>query len=203
MLDGVRWGGRSAALMAFATAAVMVGLIASLAGGGMPPPIVLDVLSVGAAAGALIVVVIAYAGVVWSAWGQAGRALALSGMTLVLAGDAFQAVATRATGDTALMWAVAFAIRDGVGNTLFYVSLIVLGALLWSSHRWVGGLAVANGLLGFVALAVADRIGVPPHLNFLLLVVWFVVIGVAWWRAPSTDSPTERGAIKGEAATPA
>ena len=179
--------GRSASVAAFVAAAALVGLIVSLAGGSMPEPIVLDLLSVGTAAGALVVLVLAYASVAPSPWAQAGRALAVSGMTLVLAGDAFQAVATRASGDQALLWSVAFAIRDGVGNGLFYASLILVGALLWPQLRWAGGLAVANGILGYLAMLFADRLGLPPHLNFLLLVVWFVVLGVTWWRAPATQ----------------
>jgi hypothetical protein len=46
------------------------------------------------------------------------------------AGDAFQAVALRGVGDAGLLWAVSFALRDGIGNGQFFASLLVLGALL-------------------------------------------------------------------------
>ncbi|MGH2393197.1 MAG: hypothetical protein ACRDGH_06825 [Candidatus Limnocylindria bacterium] len=186
-MDTTQWGGRSTSLVAFAAAAILTGLIISLSGGGMPPPAVLDALSVGTAASALVVVVMAYAGLVASPWVQAGRALALSGMTLVLAGDGLQAVATRGSADSGLLWAISFAIRDGIGNGLFFASLLILGAILWSRHRWLGGLAMVNGLLGYLELAFAARLGLPPHLNFTLLVVWFVILGVVWWRVPSIE----------------
>ena len=201
-MDSDRWGGRSSALVAFGAAAVLSALIVSLAAGGMPPATVLDALSVGTAASALVVVIMAYSGLAPNAWGQAGRALALSGMTLVLVGDGLQAVATRATSDSGLLWAMSFAIRDGIGNGLFFASLLVLGALLWSNHRWIGGLALANGVLGYLEMAFAAQLGLPPHLNFLLLVVWFVILGVVWWRGGSTERrerptglPTEASAI--------
>ena len=184
MVEMVQWGGRSTALMAFGAAAILTGLIASLAGGGMPSPALLDALSIGTAASALIVVILAYAGAATSAWGQAGRALALAGMTLVLAGDAFQMVALRGGPDSGVLWAVSFAIRDGIGNGLFFASLLVLGVFLWDRHRWLGGLAMANGVLGYLEMAFAARLGLPPHLNFMLLVVWFVALGAVWWRAP-------------------
>jgi hypothetical protein len=183
----MQWGGRSTALVALGAAAILTGLIISLSGGGMPPPAVLDALSIGTAASALVVVVMAYAGLVAGPWVQAGRALALSGMTLVLAGDGLQAVATRGGSDSGLLWAISFAIRDGIGNGLFFASLLILGALLWSRHRWLGGLAMANGVLGYLELAFAARLGLPPHLNFTLLVVWFVILGVVWWRVPSIE----------------
>ena len=182
------WTSRSTSLAAFVTAAILGGLIVSLASGVMPSPVVLDALSIGTAAGSLIVLMLAYATTTPSAWSQAGRALGLSGLTLVLAGDALQAVATRATSDSALLWSVSFAMRDGIGNGLFYASLLVVGTLLWPMHRWVGGLAFANGLLGYLAMAFAARLGLPPHLNFMLMVVWFVALGVAWWRAPAADA---------------
>jgi len=198
-VDITQWGGRSTALVAFAAAAILTGLIISLSGGGMPPPAVLDALSIGSAASALVVVIMAYAGLVASPWGQAGRALALSGMTLVLAGDGLQAVATRGSSDSGLLWAISFAIRDGIGNGLFFASLLILGALLWSRHRWLGGLAMANGVLGYLELAFAARLGLPPHLNFTLLVVWFVILGVVWWRAAAPERRSAADTLPNEA----
>lgn len=69
----------------------------------MPAAVMLDALSVGTAASSLVVVALAYAGVAATAWGQAGRALALSGMSLVLAGDAFQMVALRGGTESGLL----------------------------------------------------------------------------------------------------
>lgn len=192
-MDKMQWGGRSMALVAFGAAAILTGLIISLSGGGMPPPAVLDALSIGTAASAMVVVVMAYGGLVASPWVQAGRALALSGMTLVLAGDGLQAVATRGNPDSGLLWAISFAIRDGIGNGLFFASLMILGALLWPRHRWLGGLAMANAVLGYLELAFAARLGLPPHLNFTLLVVWFVILGVVWWRIPLLARPEGTG----------
>jgi hypothetical protein len=194
-VETIQWGRRSTAVVAFAAAAVLIGLIISLSGGGMPPPAVLDALSIGSAGSAMVVVIMVYAGFA-GPWGQAGRALALSGMTLVLAGDGLQAVATRGSADAGLLWALSFAIRDGIGNGLFFASLLVLGALLWPRHRWLAGLAISNGVLGYLEMAFASRLGVPPHINFLLLVVWFVALGVVWWRTPAperrnTAMPTE------------
>jgi hypothetical protein len=197
-VDITQWGGRSTAVVAFAAAAILIGLIFSLSGGGMPPPGVLDALSIGTAASALVVVIMAYAGLT-SPWGQAGRALLLSGMTLVLAGDAFQAVATRGGADSGLLWAISFAIRDGIGNGLFFASLLVLGALLWPRHRWLAGLAMANGMLGYLEMAFAARLGLPPHLNFLLLVVWFIALGVVWWRVPAAEGRTGSQRLPNEA----
>jgi hypothetical protein len=199
----MQWGGRSTALVALGAAAILTGLIISLSGGGMPPPAVLDALSIGTAASALVVVVTAYAGLVPSPWVQAGRALALSGMTLVLAGDGLQAVATRGSSDSGLLWAISFAIRDGIGNGLFFASLLILGALLWSRHRWLGGLAMANGVLGYLELAFAARLGLPPHLNFTLLVVWFVILGVVWWRVPSVERQEGKSGLRTEASVSA
>lgn len=186
--------GRLMSVAAFGAAAVLIGLIISLAGGNALEPAALDALSIGTAAGALVVIVLAYAGVAASAWSQAGRALAVSGLTLVLAGDALQAVATRASSDSAMLWSVAFVTRDGIGNGLFYASLIILGALLSSQHRWVGALAIANGVLGYLAMAFAAGVGLPPHLNFMLLAVWFLVLGVVWWRAPASPTRTAEAA---------
>jgi len=202
-VDITQWGGRSTALVAFAAAAILTGLIISLSGGGMPPPAVLDALSIGSAASALVVVIMAYAGLVASPWGQAGRALALSGMTLVLAGDGLQAVATRGSSDSGLLWAISFAIRDGIGNGLFFASLLILGAILWSRHGWLGGLAMANGVLGYLELAFAARLGLPPHLNFLLLVAWFVILGVVWWRVPSVERRVGTSGLPTEASVSA
>jgi hypothetical protein len=52
---------------------------------------------------------------------------------------------------------------------------------------------MANGALGYLAMVFADRLGLPPHLNFLLLIAWFILLGVEWWRAAAGE-PRERRA---------
>jgi hypothetical protein len=200
MMEQIRWGGRSRAIAAAAAAAFMIGLIAVMASGGMPAPGVLDALSVGTAAGALVVVTLAFAGLRAGAWGQVGRALAMTGLTLVLAGDALQAVALRADEGSGLLWAVSFTLRDRIGNGLFFASLVVLGMLQWRMHRWLGGLAAANGVLGYLEMAFAARLGLPPHFNFMLLVVWFGLLAVVWWRAPYAGRRSERWPAEANAA---
>jgi len=51
--------------------------------------------------------------------------------------------ARRNSSDAALLWSISFAIRDGIGNGLFYGSLLVLGAPLWA-RNCTTGLALAN-----------------------------------------------------------
>jgi hypothetical protein len=118
-------------------------------------------------------------------------------MTLVLAGDALQHVffhsLPAADPSKGAIWAMGFALRDWLGNGLFYASLILLGGLLvgegrrWAGEgrRWLGVLAIANGVLGYLDLAFAPALGLPPHTNFLLLVAWEVVLGFTWWRKAS------------------
>ncbi|HEX6483045.1 MAG TPA: hypothetical protein VF043_29730 [Ktedonobacteraceae bacterium] len=122
--------------------------------------------------------------------GQRHARPGITSMTLVLAGDALQHVffhsLAAADPNRGTIWAVAFAFRDWLGNGLFYASLILLGGLLVSQGRcWVGVLAIANGVLGYLDLAFASALGLPPHTNFLLLVVWEVVLGFTWWRKAS------------------
>jgi membrane protein implicated in regulation of membrane protease activity len=57
--------------------------------------------------------------------------------------------------------------------------------LVGEGRRWVGVLAIVNGVLGYLDLAFASALGLPPHTNFLLLVVWEVVLGFTWWRKAS------------------
>ena len=123
-------------------------------------------------------------------WASVTLALGITGMTLVLAGGALQHVFFHAlaAGDPnkGTIWTVGFALRDWLGNGLFYASLILLGGLLvGEGRRWVGVLAIANGVLGYLDLAFASALGLPPHTNFLLLVAWEVVLGFTWWRKAS------------------
>jgi hypothetical protein len=182
--------GRAQALVSWAAAVLLLSLILWLSG-ALPLSALDDVLSVGAAASALVVFVLISSEVRrHEPWTGVTLVLGITGMTLVLAGDALQHVFfhSLAAGDPnrGTIWAVVFALRDWLGNGLFYASLILLGGLLVrEGRRWVGALALANGVLGYLDLAFASVLGLPPHTNFLLVVVWEVVLGLTWWRQGS------------------
>jgi hypothetical protein len=180
--------GRAHAVVSWVAAAMLMGLILLLAGALPWWGALDDVLSVGTAASALVVLALVYSEVRdREPWAIVGLVLAVAGMSLVLAGDALQHVVFHSPPgagiDTATVWAVTFAVRDWLGNGLFYASLIVLGGLLMTEgRRWVGALAIANGALGYLDLAFAPALGLPPHTNFLLVVVWEIALGIGWWR---------------------
>jgi hypothetical protein len=182
--------GRTQALVSWAAAVLLLSLILWLSG-ALPLGALDDVLSVGAAASALVVFVLISGEVrEREPWASVTLVLGITGMTLVLAGDALQHVFfhSLAAGDPnrGAIWAVTLSLRDWLGNGLFYASLILLGGLLvGQGRRWVGALAIANGVLGYLDLAFAPTLGLPPHTNFLLLVVWEVVLGFTWWRQGS------------------
>ena len=194
--------GRAQALVSWGAAVLLLSLILWLSG-ALPLGALDDILSVGAAASALVVFAL-IAGEVrkYEPWASVTLVLGITSMTLVLAGDALQHVFfhSLAAGDPnkGAIWAVGFALRDWLGNGLFYAGLILLGGLLLGQgRRWVGVLAIANGILGYLDLAFASALGLPPHTNFLLLVVWEVVLGFTWWRKASrvkTDRESENGA---------
>lgn len=179
--------GRAQAVVSWAAAVLLLSLILWLAG-ALPLGALDDVLSVGTAVSALVVFVLISGEVRGrQPWVSVMLVLGITGMTLVLAGDALQHVFFHSlpAGDPnkGTIWAVAFALRDWLGNGLFYASLILLGGLLvGEGRRWVGVLAIANGVLGYLDLAFASALGLPPHTNFLLLIVWEVVLGFTWWR---------------------
>ena len=189
--------GRAQALVSWAAAVLLFSLILWLSG-ALPLGALDDVLSVGAAASALVVFVLISGEVRGrQPWASVTLVLGITGMTLVLAGDALQHVFFHSlpAGDPnrGAIWAITFALRDWLGNGLFYASLILLGGLLvgqgrrrtGEGRRWVGVLAIANGVLGYLDLAFAPALGLPPHTNFLLLVAWEVVLGFTWWRKAS------------------
>jgi len=151
-----------------------------------------DVLSVGSVAAALVVFALLYGEVrERGSWAIVMLVLGTTGLTLALAGDALQHVVFHdpsvSPTEKETLWAVTFALRDLVGNGLFYACFIVLGTLLvgkgWS---WIGALAIANGVLGYLDLAFAPALGLPPHMNFLLFVVWEILLGVSWWQQGSS-----------------
>lgn len=182
--------GRVQALVSWAAAVLLLSLILWLSG-ALPLGALDDVLSVGAAASVLVVFVLISGEVrKREPWASVTLVLGITGMTLVLAGDALQHVffhsLPAADPNKGAIWAVTFALRDWLGNGLFYASLILLGGLLvGQGRRWVGVLAIVNGALGYLDLAFAPALGLPPHTNFLLLVVWEVVLGFTWWRQGS------------------
>lgn len=182
--------GRAQALVSWVAAALLLSLILWLSG-ALPLAALDDMLSVGAAASALVVVVLLCGEVrTHEPWASVTLALLISGMTLVLAGDALQHVFFHSLPSGALskstIWAMAQALRDWLGNGLFYACLLLLGGLLiGEGRRWVGVLAIANGVFGYLDLAFASALGLPPHTNFLLLVVWEVLLGITWWRKAS------------------
>jgi hypothetical protein len=163
--------GRVQASVAWAAAVLLLSLILWLSG-ALPLGALDDILSVGAAASALVVFVLISGEVRGrEPWASATLVLGITGMTLVLAGDALQHVFfhSLSVGDPnkGTIWAMAFALRDWLGNGLFYAGLILLGGLLMGEgRRWVGVLAIANGVLGYLDLAFASALGLPSHTNF-------------------------------------
>lgn len=179
---------RLQAIVAWFAGASLLALILTLAGALPVPTGVLDVISVTSAASILVALVLVYAQLGPSkAWGLVGLTLAVAGLTLVLVGDALQHVVLTpglaGNSDKATLWALSFAVRDGIGNILLYASFLIAGGLLiMSGARWLGGLAVLNACLGYLDLAFATALGLPPHTNFLVLVVWLGLLGATWWR---------------------
>jgi hypothetical protein len=147
-----------------------------------------DVLSAGVAGMALVVFAIVYRQLRQSTWSLVGLVVEVSALTLVLAGDALQHVVFHAAHvtDRDALWAATFALRDGIGNSLCYAGLALFGGLLLAEgRRWTGILALLNAALGYLDLAFAPRLGLPPHTNFLVFVVWLVVLGGSIWRRAS------------------
>ncbi|HET8853654.1 MAG TPA: hypothetical protein VFN02_14125 [Ktedonobacteraceae bacterium] len=181
---------RAQACVAWVAAALLLALILWLSG-ALPLAAFDDILSVGAAVSALVVFVLINCELQkHEPWASVTLVLGITSMTLVLAGDALQHVFfhSLAAGDPnrETIWAVASAFRDWLGNGLFYASLILLGWLLvGGGRRWVGVLTIVNGVLGYLDLTLASVLRLPPHTNFLLLVVWEVVLGIIWWRKSS------------------
>ena len=179
--------GRTQALVSWVAAVLLLSLILWLSG-ALPLGAFDDVLSVGAAVSGLVVFVLISSEVrKREPWASVTLVLGIIGMTLVLAGDALQHVffhsLAAADPNRGAIWAITSALRDWLGNGLFFASLILLGGLLvGQGRRWVGVLAIVNGVLGYLDLAFASALGLPPHTNFLLLVVWEIVLGFTWWR---------------------
>ena len=66
------------------------------------------------------------------------------------------------------VWIMTTAIFDTIGNNFLYVALAIVGYLhLAEGRNWLGALALANAGLGWLDLAFAEQLGLPPHINFL------------------------------------
>lgn len=185
----VRGPGRAAAIVTGIAALAIAALIVTMAAGMFEEPL-LDIVSLSSAALGLVAVVLAYGAVTPGTWMRVGRAVTVAGMSLVLAGDALQSAVFGGAANADGLWAATYALRDVIGNGLFFASLIVLGALMWRRQSLLAGLAIANGVLGYLDLAFASRLGLPPHVNFIVLVIWLVGLAISWWR--NGVVPTER-----------
>ena len=174
---------RAEAALCFLAAAELLALILLLAG-AFPNVGVLDtVLSVAAPALCLGAFTVLFRQLRSSVWAVLALLFMVVNTSMTLTGDALQHVVFHSpiTGlDKGGLWVVTTAIRDTVGNNFFYVALALVGCLLLAAgRRWLGGLALANAALGWLDMAFANQLGLPPHTNFLLIVVWLVVLGAS------------------------
>jgi hypothetical protein len=131
-----------------------------------------------------------------SVWAFIALLFSVVNVTTTLVGDSMQHVVFHATDpsiDKGSLWMAAYAIRDTIGNNFLYLALAIFGVLLLvESRRWVGGLAVLNAILGWLDLAFANQLGLPPHTNFLVIVVWLVVLGFSTLKLGQTATEQAR-----------
>lgn len=163
-------GQRVAAGVAFVSAVglfVLGLLLASLDSGKGASPALLAVSGTVAEVGVALTLLYAFSTVADGPWAWVGRVGSVVAMGILFIGDATQTDSLHP-----------------IGNAVFYATLVVLGSLLWREHRWLGGFAAFNGVLGFAFMAGASAIGVSDTLNLLLVVVWLVALGLNWLRAP-------------------
>jgi hypothetical protein len=177
---------RLEAALCWIAAAELLALILQLSG---PIPFVgvLDtVLSVAAPCLLLAVFAVLFSQLRPSQWSFIALLFSIVNVVMVLVGDAMQHVvfhATDASIDKGSLWVATFAIRDVIGNNFLYLALAIFGFLLLAENRrWLAGLALLNAALGWLDLAFAAQLGLPPHTNFLLIVVWLIVLGTSSWR---------------------
>jgi len=174
---------RGEAALCGIAAAELLALILLLAG-AIPNVGVLDtVLSVAAPPLCLGAFVVLFTQLRPSVWAILALLFQVVNTTMVLTGDALQHVVFHSTNtglDMGGVWVITTAIRDSVGNNFLYLALAIVGCLLLGERRnWLGGLALVNAVLGWLDLAFAQQLGLPPHVNFLLIVVWLVVLGIS------------------------
>jgi hypothetical protein len=159
-----------AAAVAFVAAAALLALgllLGSVDAGHGAPSTLLAVAGTVAEVGMLVVLLYAYAANGSEPWAQVGRGLSIAALTLLMAGDATSVDAAR-----------------DFGNGLLYASLLILGFVMWDRHLRLAAFAIVNGIIGFAFLAFAAALGLPAELNFMLIVIWLVALGVDWLRSP-------------------
>ena len=177
---------RAEAAVCWIAAAELLALILLLAG-AIPNVGVLDtILSVAGPPLVLGAFAVLFTQLRPSVWAVIALLLQVVNTAMVVTGDALQHVVFHSTNtglDMGGVWVITTAIRDTVGNNFLYVALAIVGCLLLGDRRtWLGTLALVNAALGWLDLAFARQLGLPPHVNFLLLVLWLVVLGVATWQ---------------------
>ena len=125
-----------------------------------------------------------------SVWALIALLMQVVNSSMVLTGDALQHVVFHSSNtglDMGGVWVITTAIRETIGNNFLYLALAIVGCLLLAERRnWLGGLALINAALGWLDLAFAKQLGLPRHVNFLLIVVWLVMLG---------GSTSNRGAV--------
>src|ERR1700724_3688235 len=174
---------RAEAALCWIAAAELLALILLLAG-ALPNVGVLDtVLSVAAPPLVLGAFAVLFTQLRPSVWAVIALLFQVVNTAMVLTGDALQHVVFHSTNSGLNMggvWVITTAIRDTIGNNFLYVALAMVGCLLLGDRRnWLGTVALVNAALGWLDLAFARQLGLPPHVNFLLLVVWLVMLGVS------------------------
>ena len=177
---------RAEAALCWIAAAELLALILLLAG-RIPNVGVLDtVLSVAAPPLCLGAFALLFTQLRPSVWALLALLFQVVNTVMVLTGDALQHVVFHSTNtglDMGALWVITGAIRDTVGNNFLYVALAMVGYLLLRDRRnWLGGVALVNAALGWLDLAFAHQLGLPPHVNFLLLVAWLVMLGISTWQ---------------------
>jgi len=187
---------RAQAALCWIAAAELLALILQLAG-AIPYVGVLDtVLSVAAPTLFLAVFAVLFSQLRPSVWALIAMLFQVVNSTMVLTGDALQHVVFHSTNtalDKGSLWVITGAIRDTVGNNFLYLALVIMGVLLLAEQRrWLGALALVNAALGWLDLAFAQQMGLPPHVNFLLLVVWLGILGGSTWRISTAASREHR-----------
>src|SRR5579859_3445256 len=184
---------RAQAALCWIAAAELLALILQLAG-AIPYVGVLDtVLSVVAPTLFLAVFAILFSQLRPSVWALIALLFQVVNSVMVLTGDALQHVVFHSTNtaiDKGSLWVMTGAIRDTVGNNFLYLALAIMGCLLLAERRrWLGALALVNAALGWLDLAFAQQAGLPPHVNFLVLVVWLVLLGGSTVRMSLVGRP--------------
>jgi len=161
-----------AGAMAIVTAVALLVLgvmLGSVDSGNGAPSTLLAIAGTVAEIGMLVVLLYAFALTGSDPWARVGSGLAIAALTMLMVGDATSVDGAR-----------------DFGNGILYGCLVLLGLLWWEAHVRLAAFAIANGVIGFVFLAFAAALGIPSELNFMLLVVWLVALGLDWLRRPWT-----------------